>query len=135
MATPKRTSQQKRRHLAKRPLEKTLLEEVQEAVSRWSVLSAEEEYEGEWDSLGFRIDVSEETTAEDVLEMGNALLALLKDSPAAAKLTGTWIIGIYRSDELVRVVTPRDKPQFICAVCGYEQEKWSDVCIQCKTPW
>ena len=124
-------SSRKKRQLAKRPPEETLYDEVKEAISRWNVLSVEEDYAGSRDRLGFRIDVAAEATAENVLEMGNALLARMKSSPTAAELSGNWIIGIYRSDELVRVVAPGDKPRFICAACELEQEALSDCCLQC----
>lgn len=131
MTEPKRMSQRKKRQIEKRPPEETLFEEVQEATLKWNVLSVEKHYAGYWDELGFRVDVSAEATAEDMLEMGNALLALMESSPTAAKLPGTWIIGIYRGDDLVRVVAPGDKPWFICADCGLEQQEWSDRCLQC----
>lgn len=123
-------SQGKKRPIAKRQPEDTLLEEIQEAAAKYKVLSVEMDYAGSSHEVGFTVYVAPEAIPEEVLALSNAMSALMEGSPEAR--AWNWTLGIYRGDDLLRVVGPYDSPQFICAACGSEQEEWADWCLQCK---
>lgn len=127
-------SQQKKRHRARRPPDETLIERVTAFLSGRPGIALETHMAGMWNELGFRLDVPSDFTDGDVLALGNALLDLIRTAAAELEIPFTWIAGIYRAGELVRVLDPRSEPMRICGICGETQwASFGDVCLSCRS--
>jgi hypothetical protein len=135
-----RTAQsQRKKRQAARPLPPDALEErivkhVREAAAAHGVLAVESEFAGYFNQLGFTVVVAEETSGDAMVALGNALLDSMAQVTAGVDLPFTWTIGIYRGDELVRVVSPGDAPSVICRNCWEEQRVAGPSCAVCSEP-
>ncbi len=127
-------TRRKDRQVARRDAEEELYAPVAEAVARYLGARSEKELAGDWNSLGLRVDLPADATDGTVFELGNELLAILQAGTAELQPPFTWTLGIYRADELLRVLAPGDKPHRRCPACGYEQ-RWTERCYACEHPF
>ena len=136
--SPRHTSAQRRRKAARPPtaeaIEAALLERVRSAAAGAPVAAIEAEFAGYFNELGFRLDLAPEASNAEVVALYNKLLAELTSATAALEPPFTWIVGLYRSDELVRVVTPTSVPEWICGVCNTEHSSLHGSCPYCGAP-
>lgn len=130
-------SQRKKRKSLQRPpqdvLETRIAECAQEIAAEHQALSMETHFAGYFNELGLRVDVAADTSAHAVLSLGNALLEAITQITSTIELPFSWIVGIYKGDELLRVVSPGDDPHRICAVCATEQVFLLPSCSVCGT--
>ena len=133
--SPRHTSAQRRRKAA-RPLtadaiEAALLERVRSAATGAPVVAIEAEFAGYFNELGFRLHLTPEASSADVVALHNKLLAELTSATAELEPPFTWIVGFYRSDELLQVVAADSVPQWICGVCNTEHSSLHSSCPYC----
>jgi hypothetical protein len=133
-ARSQRKKRQDARPLPADVIQDRIVKHVQDVAAAHDVLAVESELAGYFDALGFRVVVAEETSTEAMVALGNALLDSVSRVTSGADLPFTWTIGIYRGDELVRVVSPGDAPAVICRNCRQEQRVVSQSCAVCGEP-
>ena len=125
-------SLRKKRQRARRAPEDVLLDAIR------SFLSTKGEFTVEINpvpkTFGFNVRGSARLTDREVVELGNELLDVASASWPASGSTWTWMIGIYREDELADVIHPEDDPRLICSVCGSTQQRsLGERCLACRS--
>jgi hypothetical protein len=132
---PKADSQRKKRQRAQSltadVIESRIVERVERVASEHGVVAVESEFAGYFNQLGFHVDVAPEASAEMIRVLGNALLDATTQIASELEAPFTWIIGIYRNDELVHVASTGDSPSRICPNCCHEQRTAGPTCIVC----
>jgi hypothetical protein len=125
-------SQRKKRKQSRLPPEDALVERVGDFLSARPGVTFETHMAGDWNELGFNVQVPETMTDRELLDLENALGELVAAEASAVKLPSSWIVGIYKEGELVAVIDPRSAPRRMCAVCGHIQGALlGDVCVSC----
>lgn len=131
----KADSQQKKRQrdqsLPADVIERRIAERVESVAAAHGIVAVESEFAGYFNQLGFRVDVAPEASAEMIRSLGNALLDATTEIASELAAPFAWIIGIYRNEELVSVVSPGDSPSRICSNCRYEQRTSGSTCAVC----
>ncbi|MDP9194637.1 MAG: hypothetical protein M3P06_23315 [Acidobacteriota bacterium] len=112
-------------------IENRIVERVEKVAAAHSVEAVESEFAGYFNELGFRINVAAEASTETTRILGNALLDATTQIASELQPPFRWLIGIYRNDELVRVLSPGDLPTRVCGNCWDEQRTVGSVCAVC----
>jgi hypothetical protein len=126
-----RKKRQRAHPLTADAIENRIVESVEKVAAAHNVEAVESEFAGYFNQLGFRVDVAPETSDETIRILGNALLDVTTQAASELDAPFKWIIGIYRSGELIRVVSPGDAPSRICPNCRSEQRIVWPVCVVC----
>jgi hypothetical protein len=126
-----RESQGKKRKRSRRDPREDLALAVKAALADRSDITVEENPAGDWLTLGFNVNVPDEYTAQDVVELANVLLGLPSLLTFVGESGWQWLVGIYRAGELVQVLKPGDEHLHVCSTCGYVQRASRALCLQC----
>lgn len=90
---------------------------------------------GYWDEIGIFVEVGDEATDQQVLDVANALLDRLTEAADNYDTDWTWLVSFRRSGELIRGVLPGDRPRRICKNCFDEVFALGDACSNCHSSW
>jgi hypothetical protein len=134
MTLPPESEQKKRKSLQRPPrevLENRIAECAQTVATKHRVLSVEPHFAGYFNELGLRVDVAADAAPNEVLDLANALLEAITQTTSTMELSFSWTVGIYRGEELLRVLSPGDHPRRICPACTTEQPAADAVCSVC----
>ena len=127
-------SLRKKRQRQRRSPDDELADVLRESISANHGVTIEPNPASDYRTLGFNVTVPAAATDADVVTLGNRLLAIAAESRFARDPEWTWLIGIYRSNQLVAALATGDTRRVICPVCGDVQaEDLGTSCLSCSS--
>jgi hypothetical protein len=130
-----RTSTRKKRHARRRSPEDLIVEKVGALANKPYVLCVENHFAGYFNELGFRIQVQDVISKEEILCLSNELLIELQAHFAEHALAFSWQVGIYKGEELIHVVAAGDEPLKFCPVCEDYSRLPLECCLICGSEY
>ena len=126
-----RTSTRKKRHARRRSPEDLIVEKVGALANKPYVLCVENHFAGYFNELGFRIQVQDVISKEEILCLSNELLIELQAHFSEHALAFSWQVGLYQGEELIHVVAAGDEPLKFCPVCEDYSRLPLKCCLSC----